>query len=764
MSSASASAPAADAVPAHIPASPGPYTSADQAGAAGPAAVIQLSHGHFLITMSVVTTFLPSAVLPTIYALLPQAQLQADHIDLQIDEAAHKLRVQIVGVTPANNPNAVSNLAARLKTLQPGATVVVRDRLSQLSVDSDSISAVSSLLMSSQSRALLDQHIHYYRLHSHPSFMAQLLIYIETKRTEHVINIMRNFMADPVAGGMVRPPRPSGLEVKGDEIPAAAAAAAPAPAVTAAIGAGAGLPPTTPEKAAASASGVPVHRGVQSSSRSPHFKAKTIGLPPAAPLDAALSATSSTALALQQQAMSNQSTSTVAAPTAAASSASSSSASASSAAAAPASDPHHAAAAPAPTSVSGTTPIRIDNKWWSSKRVELLRLLTAHSMNHDALYVYSLSALRANIAALKSIGSIDRIFFACKANHNPEVLRTIESAGLGFECVSIHELKFICGLFPGLSRERLLFTPNFAGKFEYEQAYWYTDNVNIDNLYAIEQWGEMFRGKTVMLRMDPGEGLGYHDKMRTGGARSKFGISVSQLQAALPKITALGIKVTGLHVHKGSGIHDSSVWARTAEFLASLRADFPHLRVLDLGGGLGVSYKDTDEPLDLSALDRDISGFKSTLDKQAGSKLELWLEPGRFVVATAGVLLATVTQLKSKPGRSFVGLSTGMNSLIRPALYESHHDIINLSRLPACEQPAAEAGKVYLNSLDPRTHSLVDVVGPICETGDILGSNRSLPQSTAEGDVILIDTVGAYGRVMSSTYNMREPGLEVTIE
>ena len=396
--------------------------------------------------------------------------------------------------------------------------------------------------------------------------------------------------------------------------------------------------------------------------------------------------------------------------------------------------------------------------------MELLRLLTAHSMNHDALYVYSLSALRANIDALKSIRSVDRIFFACKANHNPEVLKTIEASGLGFECVSIHELKYIAGLFPGLSRDRLLFTPNFAGKFEYEQAYWYTDNVNIDNLYAIESWGEMFRGKEVMLRMDPGEGLGYHDKMRTGGARSKFGISLSQLQGVLPKIKSLGIKVVGLHVHKGSGIHDSGVWARTAEFLSSLRGDFPDLRVLDLGGGLGVSYKDTDAPLDLAALDREIAAFRSSLDSQGGKKLELWLEPGRFVVATAGVLLATVTQLKSKPGRSFVGLSTGMNSLIRPALYESHHDIINLSRLPECEQPPAEAGKVYLNTLDPRTHMLVDVVGPICETGDILGANRSMPTATSEGDVILVDTVGAYGRVMSSTYNMREPGLEVTID
>jgi diaminopimelate decarboxylase/aspartate kinase len=397
------------------------------------------------------------------------------------------------------------------------------------------------------------------------------------------------------------------------------------------------------------------------------------------------------------------------------------------------------------------------HRWWSTKRAELLRLVNQHSLQHDSLYVYSLQQLRANISALQALKSIDKIFFACKANHHLDMLKTMHAAGLGFECVSIQELKFIHALFPGLARDRLLFTPNFAGKLEYEEAYFYTEQVNLDNVYPLEAWPEVFKGKSVLLRVDPGEGLGYHEKMQTGGVKSKFGVSVEQMLAAVPKMKELNIRVVGLHVHKGSGIHVSAVWAKTAEFLCQFLPLFPDLKYLDLGGGLGIQYRDTDPPLDLQALDASVAALRASLPDGAGQRLQLWLEPGRFLAAQSGVLLAKVTQLKTKPGRSFVGMSTGMNSLIRPALYEAHHDIVNLSRLPEHVQAAGEAGRIYLNTLDPRTHSLVDVVGPICESGDVLGFARSLPSETAEGDVLLVDAVGAYGRVMSSEYNLRPP-------
>jgi diaminopimelate decarboxylase len=740
----------------------------------GPAAVIQLQHGHFLITMNVTTTFPPSAVLPTVYALLPGSQLQCDHIDIQADEKSHKMRVQVVGVNPINNPHAVSTLANRLKALQPGASVTCHKDLSQLSVDADSIAAVSSLLMSTQSRALLDQHIQYYRLHSHPAFIPSLMIYLNTSKVDHVINVMRNFMADPVAGGAVRPPRPSGMEITGDAVPTPTASADSAPKAA----------PVTPEKPP-----VPTHRGVSSSSRSPHFKPKNVGLPSAPGLE---SATTGGTIGLPGAPGLESATSSNAA------------ASSSEHAAAPqlSASPDHSPSAPLLTSVTQSQPIRTDTKWWASKRAELLSLTTRHAMANDSLYVYSLAQVRANIAALKRLSSIDRIFYACKANHNADILREIEKAGLGFECVSIQEMKFIRNLFPDLAKERLLFTPNFASKAEYEEAYWYTELVNLDNIYPLDQWPEVstrrqvdetsspdmfilqlltfvfscvsahslsprqiFRGKSVLLRMDPGEGLGYHAKVQTGGARSKFGVSVDQLHSRLDKMKQLNLRVVGLHVHKGSGIHDASVWARTAAFLATLLPNFPDLKYLDLGGGLGVNYRDSDPVLDLDKLNAELGKFRESLD--AGKQqLQLWLEPGRFIVANAGVLLSPVTQLKTKPGRSFIGIATGMNSLLRPALYDSYHEIVNLSKLLEKDLTKTDSttGASYIDTTNESTHFLVDVVGPICETGDVLGHARAMPKATAEGDIILLDTVGAYGRVMSSNYNLREPALECILQ
>ena len=174
-------------------------------------------------------------------------------------------------------------------------------------------------------------------------------------------------------------------------------------------------------------------------------------------------------------------------------------------------------------------------------------------------------------------------------------------------------------------------------------------------------------------------------------------------------------------------------------FLASLRERFPDARILDVGGGLPVSER-------RNAPEPDMIDIAETLDafKQTHPDLELWMEPGRFLVARAGVLLARVTQTKWKGATGYVGIETGMNSLIRPALYGAWHEIVNLSRL------------------DEPLEITADVVGPICETGDVLGYGRRLP-NTGEGDVMLIATAGAYGRVMSNEYNMRAPAEEVVL-
>ena len=180
-------------------------------------------------------------------------------------------------------------------------------------------------------------------------------------------------------------------------------------------------------------------------------------------------------------------------------------------------------------------------------------------------------------------------------------------------------------------------------------------------------------------------------------------------------------------------------WRSVAVQLVGVAQRFPGVTAIDLGGGLGVAEKPGDRPFDLHRLDSLLAEVRESYPQYA-----IWLEPGRYLVARAGVLLTHVTQVKGKRDMRYIGVGTGMNSLIRPALYGAYHEIVNLTR--ADEAPSETA----------------TIVGPICETGDRLGTDRLLPPSK-EGDVILIANAGAYGYVMSSQYNRREVAPEVVI-
>ena len=375
-------------------------------------------------------------------------------------------------------------------------------------------------------------------------------------------------------------------------------------------------------------------------------------------------------------------------------------------------------------------------EWWCLRRAELLDLAAARG----PVYVYDGASLRSAAAALRSLDAVDRVFYSLKANCHPGVLRVFHAAGLGFECVSAAELEHVRELFPDLDGSRLLFTPNFAPREEYRRGFELGAQVTIDNLHPLREWPEIFRGREVFLRLDPGRGRGHHAHVRTAGAQSKFGLAPEQIDDIQPLLAACEARVVGLHAHAGSGIRTPEAWSEVALFLAEAAERFPGARVLDLGGGLGVPERPGQSPLDLGDLGALLRRFKA-----ANPRFELWLEPGRFLVAQAGALLAQVTQIKRKGDIRYVGIETGMNSLIRPPLYGAYHPIVNLSRLD-----------------EPLTW-IAHIVGPICETGDILGRSRRLPV-TAEGDVLLIANAGAYGRVMSSHYNLREPAGEALLE
>jgi len=384
-----------------------------------------------------------------------------------------------------------------------------------------------------------------------------------------------------------------------------------------------------------------------------------------------------------------------------------------------------------PTPVAET----LQPPWWANKRDELI----AFAEEHGSAYVYDLDSVRESLTALNSLQSVDAVFYSMKANAHPGILKVVDEQGANFECVSPGEIQRVLELLPDIDRKRILFTPNFAPKTEYQWGLEHDVWVTLDNLHPIRHWPEVFAGREIFVRVDTGQGRGHHEHVRTAGVHSKFGIPLFELEEFKDLVDAAGTRVVGLHAHTGSGILDPENWEQTGTQLTGLRDLFPDVRYADLGGGLGVAEKPGETPLNMDRLDAALGRVKTV-----AADTRLWLEPGRFIVAQAGVLVTRVTQTKGKGDIRYVGVSTGMNTLIRPALYGAYHEIVNLSRLG-----------------DPATE-IFTVVGPICETGDRLGSDRLLPE-TEEGDVLLVANTGAYGYVMSSRYNLREAATEILI-
>ncbi|MGB8328470.1 MAG: bifunctional aspartate kinase/diaminopimelate decarboxylase [Steroidobacteraceae bacterium] len=373
--------------------------------------------------------------------------------------------------------------------------------------------------------------------------------------------------------------------------------------------------------------------------------------------------------------------------------------------------------------------------WWQARRAALLAVLG----QRDCAYVYDRDTVTRTAGAMAALKSVDRVFYAMKANPHPEILRAVYAVGLGIECVSRGEIDRALTSVPQIDRTRMLFTPNFAPRAEYAYALGIGLHVTIDNLFVLEQWPDLFKGRELSVRVDPGIGRGHHYHVRTAGAHSKFGVAVEDLERLARLAEAAGARIVGLHAHSGSGIFDIANWSHAATLLCGLRTLFRDARSIDVGGGLGVPDRLLKPAIDLAALDAAIAAAR-----HADAGVQFFLEPGRYIVADAGVLLARVTQTKRKGNLNYLGVATGMNSLIRPALYGAYHEIFNLTRLG---EPATE---------------LMNVVGPICESADVLGHDRLLPPTQA-GDVLLIATAGAYGHAMASSYNLREPAEEILL-
>lgn len=378
-----------------------------------------------------------------------------------------------------------------------------------------------------------------------------------------------------------------------------------------------------------------------------------------------------------------------------------------------------------------------------SYTIQNVNVLDICSQFGTPVYVYDADVIVRQIESLrKSFGGVDlKIKFAAKALTNVSILKLMRKQGVGVDVVSIEEAKL--ALHAGYKPEEIMFTPNGVAFEEIVAGVELGLSINIDNLPTLKKFGERYRNsKPCSLRLNPGIMAGGNYKISTGHLQSKFGISIQQLTQIIDVVKADNIVINGLHIHTGSEVDDVDVFMKVAEVLFSTAKNFSHLKFIDFGGGFKVPYKEGDSVTDIAALGTNLSKAFILFSKEYGRSLELWIEPGKYLVSEAGSLLTKASVVKETPLLTFVHVNTGLNHLIRPMMYDAYHTITNISN------PTGSKEKYT-------------VVGYICET-DTLGADRSLNE-VREGDVLAIRNAGAYGFSMASNYNSRLKPAEVLV-
>ncbi|HAA10767.1 MAG TPA: diaminopimelate decarboxylase [Cytophagales bacterium] len=359
------------------------------------------------------------------------------------------------------------------------------------------------------------------------------------------------------------------------------------------------------------------------------------------------------------------------------------------------------------------------------------------------LYVYDGQKIVDQYHGLKDSFSKVKvnIKYAGKALTNQAILQLMKREGAGLDVVSIQEAQL--GIRAGFEPHEILYTPNCVSFDEIKEAVELGVKINIDNISILEQFGHVYHGTVpICVRLNPHILAGGHHKISTGHIDSKFGISVHQLRHVLRVIDTNGLKVEGLHVHTGSDVLDPEVFLRGADIIFEAAHSFPDLQYIDFGSGFKVAYREGDAVTDISLLASRIEEAFLEFCQEYGRELEMWFEPGKYLVSEAGYMLVRTNVIKTTPATVFAGVDSGMNHLIRPMMYDAYHDIVNLSNPQGTQ-------RVYT------------VVGYICET-DTFGWDRKLNE-VREGDILAIKNAGAYGFSMSSNYNSRFRPAEVLV-
>ncbi|MEP7258407.1 MAG: diaminopimelate decarboxylase [Flavitalea sp.] len=360
------------------------------------------------------------------------------------------------------------------------------------------------------------------------------------------------------------------------------------------------------------------------------------------------------------------------------------------------------------------------------------------------LYVYHAEKIKEQYNKLQTaFADVDaRFFYACKALTNINVLRYVQSIGCNIDCSSVNEV--LLAIKAGFSPQQILYTSNNIGFDELEAVAAHSVNINIDSLSNLRKFGEKFGSSyPVGVRLRPNIMAGGNLKISTGHDGSKFGIPLEQVNEALDIVRDTKIWIRGLHIHTGSDIKDVDVFVKGVEILFGLSEHFPKLEFLDLGGGFKVAYKSGDAQTDINLLADKLGDALSAFENRINRKIQLWFEPGKFLVSEAGHFIASVNVIKETPTVIFAGLNTGLNHLIRPMFYNAWHTIENISH------PAGPVKKYT-------------VVGNICET-DTFATDRDVNE-IREGDYLVFRNAGAYCFEMSSNYNSRYKPAELLVE
>ncbi len=365
------------------------------------------------------------------------------------------------------------------------------------------------------------------------------------------------------------------------------------------------------------------------------------------------------------------------------------------------------------------------------------------------LYVYNETILRERCRELKNLVGYRHFYvnYSPKANSNLEILKIVREEGFWTDAMSPGEIHV--SLRAGFKPEQIFYISNNVNDEEYMYAIKAGVKISVDSVSQLERFGRINPGGKVAIRINPGVGAGHHKKVVTGGKKTKFGIEIRFMDDVKRILKKHDLKLIGINQHIGSLFMDSDSYIESVDSLLTVAKKFSDLEFVDLGGGFGIPYhKQEGEPrLDFESLGTKLTELITDWIKDYGKEIIFKIEPGRYVVAESAVLLGTVNAVKMNYDIKYIGTDLGFNILVRPVMYDSHHDI-----------------EIYRKSDKASTRSeQVRIVGNICETGDIIAKDRLLPEIFEEDILGVLDS-GAYGYAMSSNYNNRLRPAEVMID